>query len=753
MHLKPQEETIFDAARNLASPAARQVFLNQACADDPALRVRIEGLLAAEADAEKFFNEVAPLVVQKAGDSTSEANLIGSSDAIAEMGVTELPGTRIGRYKLLQRIGEGGGGVVYMAEQEEPVRRRVALKIIKLGMDTRSVIGRFEAERQALAMMDHPNIARVLDAGATDTGRPYFVMELVRGIKITDYCDQNHLDTRLRLDLFLQICQAIQHAHQKGIIHRDIKPSNILVTLHDGVPVPKVIDFGIAKATETRLTDKTFFTAYEQIIGTPAYMSPEQAEMSGLDIDTRSDIYSLGVLLYELLTGRTPFDPKKLLEHGLDEMRRTLREQEPQRPSTMVTTLQGVELTTTAEHRHAEPPKLVSLLKGDLDWIVMKALEKDRRRRYETANGLAMDINRYLNNEPVVARPPSRLYRFEKLVRRNRVVFAATGAVAMALIIGLGTSTWLFFKEKAARQRAVAAEQQQARLRQEAEQAEAREAELRRQAEISIKITQASELVKADRLADADALMSGVSLTQPTVEGAAVVRSLGEWHALQNQWPPAADLFAVLLQINQLDGWDVSTLDYLECGPVLIEKGDLAGYEHFRQNATAHIAETAYPFTDRIIKISLLLPADQQIMRNLDPLARLAEAAFTTNAVDSGDVFLAAWRSVSLALMEYRRGNYAKASAWCHQCLDYPEFNAPRTTTARVILAMSCQHLGQADQARSELDLAQGMIENKFKNGLDRGTGVQGFWFDWLFARILLREAIPLIEGTSPQAR
>jgi serine/threonine protein kinase len=746
---KPQEEALFDAARNLASPAARRAFLDQACTDDPGLRAKVEALLAAEAEAEKFFNDAALSVVLTASGSQEAAVKIGPPGAKAEDGITEVSGTRIGHYKLLQRIGEGGGGVVYMAEQEEPVRRRVALKIIKLGMDTRSVIARFEAERQALAMMDHPNIARVLDAGATDTGRPYFVMELVRGVKITDYCDKNQLDTRRRLDLFIQICQAIQHAHQKGIIHRDIKPSNILITLHDGVPVPKVIDFGIAKATEVRLTDKTFFTAYEQIIGTPAYMSPEQAEMSGLDIDTRSDIYSLGVLLYELLTGRTPFDPKELLQHGLDEMRRTLREREPQRPSTMLTTLQGTELTATAEHRQAEPPKLISLLRGDLDWIVMKALEKDRRRRYETANGLAMDINRYLNNEPVMARPPSRLYRFQKLVRRNQVIFTATGAVAVALIIGLGTSTWLFFMEKAARQRAVAAEQQQARLRQEAEQARANEAELRRQAETRQKITQAALLVSQEKFEEADKLLNEVSLTQPTVEGAAVLRSLGEWHALQNQWRPAADRFTLLLQIDQLDGWDISTLDYLECGPVLIELGDTDGYERFRQTAVARVADAAYPFADRIIKISLLRPANGKILKALEPLAEVAAKSFVTNVNADGDVFLAAWRSVSLALMEYRRGDYTRAAAWCRRCLDYPEYNAPRAATARVILAMSAQHLGQTDEARSELTQARSMIEDKFKkNGLDRGTGVQGFWFDWIFARILLGEATALIEGT-----
>jgi serine/threonine protein kinase len=274
-------------------------------------------------------------------------------------------------------------------------------------MDTTSVVARFEAERQALAMMDHPNIAKVLDAGATDTGRPFFVMELVRGIKITDYCDQNKLSTSARLDLFIKVCQAVQHAHQKGIIHRDLKPSNILVTLHDGVPVPKIIDFGISKATEGRLTDLTVYTELNQFIGTPAYMSPEQAEMSGLDIDTRTDIYSLGVLLYELLTGATPFDAQELAKSGLDAMRKTIREKEPVRPSTKLNTMLDSELTSVAHRHGAEPPKLVHLIKGDLDWIVMKSLEKDRTRRYETANGLAADVKRHLGNEPIVARPPS----------------------------------------------------------------------------------------------------------------------------------------------------------------------------------------------------------------------------------------------------------------------------------------------------------------------------------------------------------
>ena len=357
--------------------------------------------------------------------------------------VTEQPGDRIGRYKLWEKIGEGGFGVVYVAEQEEPVRRRVALKVIKLGMDTREVIARFEAERQALALMDHPNIARVLDAGATDAGRPYFVMELVRGIRITDYCDQHNLTTEDRLELFTQVCHAIQHAHQKGIIHRDIKPSNILVASHDGVSVPKVIDFGIAKATQGRLTDLTVYTELNQFMGTPAYMSPEQAELSGLDVDTRTDIYALGVLLYQLLTGQTPFDPKKLVESGLDEIRRTIREVEPPKPSTRLNSMLNADQTDVAKHRQTDSRKLTSLLRGDLDWIVMKALEKDRARRYETANGFVMDIKRFLADEPVLAAAPSAAYRFSKFARRNKTALGVAAAMGVILTAATIASTWL----------------------------------------------------------------------------------------------------------------------------------------------------------------------------------------------------------------------------------------------------------------------------------------------------------------------
>jgi serine/threonine protein kinase/WD40 repeat protein len=443
-----RELAVFSAARQLPK-AERAAYLDQTCAGEPVLRQRVEELLRAGEEAESFLKEPA------AGAQRPE----GASAATSPDAPGEKAGNQIGHYKLLQQIGEGGCGLVYMAEQEEPVRRRVALKVIKLGMDTKQVIARFEAERQALAMMDHPNIARVFEAGATEAGRPYFVMELVRGIKITEYCDEHNLSTNERLELFIQVCHAVQHAHQKGIIHRDLKPSNILVASNDGVPVPKVIDFGIAKATQGRLTDQTLFTAFEQFIGTPAYMSPEQAELTMQDVDTRTDIYSLGVLLYELLIGRTPFDTQELLASGLDVMRRTIRERQPQRPSTRLSTMLEGELTTTAKHRHTESGKLIHSLRGDLDWIVMKCLEKDRARRYETAAGLANDVKRHLNCEPVVARPPSRLYEFQKTLRRHKFGFAAAGAVGVTLLIGLAFSTWLLAREKTAHRRAIAAEQ------------------------------------------------------------------------------------------------------------------------------------------------------------------------------------------------------------------------------------------------------------------------------------------------------
>ncbi len=439
-----QEKDLFEQAMDLATAEERQQFLRQACGDDSALLARVQGLLSALDQAGDFL--AGPPNPQAANLPPPEQNAAGPATVLEEK-----VGERLGRYQLLEKIGEGGCGMVYMAEQVEPVRRRVALKVVKLGMDTRQVIARFEAERQALAVMDHPHIAKVFDAGATATGRPYFVMELVHGVRITRFCDERQLPLRARLELLVQVCGAIQHAHQKGLIHRDLKPSNILVALSDGAPAPKVIDFGISKATQGNLAEQTLFTRFEQFLGTPAYMSPEQAEVREVDIDTRSDIYSLGVVLYELLTGRTPLDSQALLKKGIEELILALREVEPPRPSMCLSALALGDLQTVARAQRSDPPKLARSLRGDLDWIVMKCLEKDRTRRYDTVNGLAMDLRRYLNNEPVLARPPTAIYRLQKAFRRHKAAFAAAGAVLAALVLGLGLATYGIIRVKTER--------------------------------------------------------------------------------------------------------------------------------------------------------------------------------------------------------------------------------------------------------------------------------------------------------------
>ena len=731
-----REKAVFCEAVEITDLEQRRQFLDQACGADKALRQKVERLLALSQSAGDFFKECAPAVEPLAADAQQ---ILSATESAVDSDLSE--SKRIGPYKLLQKLGEGGGGVVYMAEQEQPIRRRVALKLIKLGMDTKSVIARFEAERQALALMDHPNIARVLDAGATETGRPYFVMELVYGVKITDYCDQNRVSMRERLELFVQVCNAVQHAHQKGIIHRDLKPSNIMVTMHDGIPVPKVIDFGIAKATEQRLTDKTLFTSYAHMMGTPAYMSPEQMELSGLNLDTRSDIYSLGVLLYELLTGRTPFDTADLLKLGVEELRRTVREREPLSPSAKLKTLNDEELTKTARRLQVEAPRLVSQLRGDLDWIVLKCLEKDRTRRYSTATGLAEDIERYLHEEAILARPPSRLYRMQKLIRRNRMVVLFGSTAIAALLLGSIISISLFVKERDALQ--------------SAETANAKETQLRREAESREKITRAALLASQEKYDEADRLMSETPPEQPSTEAETLLRRLGEWHVVRRRWQEATKRFSALDKLNTLNNLDGITMDYLRLGPALIESGDLSGYERFRHDIVARFTARDTLFASRILKASLLLSADQKFIQELEQQGEVAEK--NVRAMDqSGKTAVAyegGWDSLSLGLLEYRRGNYEKATNWCLHCLAYPLSIPHRNATAQVILAMCYSHMNEKSKALSARSAGVQLIEDRFQRGLVPGNNAEGFWFDWIIARILSRECQELFAqaGSSPR--
>ena len=731
------EEILYEGLASLEDPQDREDFLEQTCRGNPGLRDRLKELVSLRDEAEKFFG-MDPLPESATFEPHEDA--VKRPDGEFNEGL----GTRIGRYRLLERLGEGGYGVVYLAEQLEPVRRHVALKIIRVGMDTANIIARFEMERQALAVMDHPNIARVLDAGATASGRPFFVMQMVKGTRITDFCDKNHLDFPARLRLFIPVCMAIQHAHQKGIIHCDIKPSNVLVTLHDGVAVPKVIDFGIAKATEAGHPDISA-AASSPFIGTPAYMSPEQVAGDGLDVDTRSDIYSLGVLLYELLTGRPPRDTAQCKASTPDEIRSLLRDAPFAKPSARVHACSPDKLREFAEQRHTEPARLARMLKGDLDAIIMKAMYPDRQRRYGTASELAADLARYLGQEPVTARRAGRGYRLRKLVRRNKAAFAAGAMVVLALSGGFGTSTWLFFREARARQ-------EQERLRYAAEVARANEVELREKAQAGATVAHAAVLISHGDIAQADSLLAEVvpHNVPASLESAATFRAAGEWLLREGRWNDAAKRFAVVAQaIARADRSDTEAISihFVAAAAAIADAGSTEHYEQLRQMAADRFSTATNPaIADEVVKSCLVRPANPELLAKLDPLLKVMEDHLPWDKDDGAGELMEAWQMLSLSLAAYRKGDFQLAESWTRRCLRHPNRIPARNAAVHAVLAMALQREGHPEEARTELSAARDQVLANSRKPFEMGTSGDGFWFDWMIARIVLAEADGVLE-------
>jgi serine/threonine protein kinase len=709
----------------------RSGFLRAACGGNAGLRADVEALLKAHVESGAFLE-------QGPAEIKTQAGLPG-----------EKPGDWVGRYKLLQQIGEGGCGVVFMAEQEEPVRRKVAVKIVKPGMDTKTVVARFEAERQALALMDHPNIAHVLDAGATESGRPYFVMELVRGIKITDYCDQDSLNTTARVEMFIEVCDAVQHAHQKGIIHRDLKPSNILVTtLPSGKPLAKVIDFGIAKATTgERLTDKTLFTAFELLIGTPAYMSPEQAALSSVDVDTRSDIYSLGVLLYELLTGTTPFDTAELLKRGLDEVRRVVCNVEPPRPSTRLSTLVAADLTSVSRRRQVEPPRLIREVRGDLDWVVMKALEKDRARRYATVNGFAADLRRHLAGEAVAARPPSSLYRLKKLFTRNKVLFCSIGIIILLLSTALIVTGRLLIHERFARQQAdlfrmeaLADELDREGRRDEA--LHKRFDALKVRAKLfgdeepppfESLVSIVETLIRQGRYDEAETFLN-TFLTPAAIRNprfADVIEFRAHILACRGKWAEALPDASRVLEYRPAEANTYHTL-----APLLVATAKLDAYRALCPKIVDRFRGVADPSSaDKMAKDCLILPVSGA---DLPSVAAMAETAVTAGKGMSVYPLFQCCK----ALAEYRQGHWSEAISLATNASQNSWPYSRGESLA--VLAMSEYRLNQVAAARADLARCEQLV----KEQTPRFGEVLGFdWRDWIIVHALLTEARDLIEG------
>jgi hypothetical protein len=724
---------IFETALSLEDEGLRHEFLKRTFKDDPKGRDRMRRLLESAGEAASFFMEAREDRDQLAGRLVGE---LPTPPPVRDDTATSVEvGDTIGDYRLIRCLGSGGSGNVYEAEQAHPVKRRVALKIFHI--DTESVLAkaRFDIERQALAIMDHPNIAKVLDVGGFHHGNPYFVLELVEGIPITQYCDQEKLDVRQRVELFIHVCDAIQHAHSKRIIHRDIKPSNVLVGGPGNKPVTKVIDFSIAKAIAANYKVEPLITGHDQIIGTPAYMSPEQVEMIGIDIDTRSDVYSLGVLLYELLTSSTPLDFQKLPNTDMSGIRKAILDNQYLKPSTRLGEVSADEAKAIAAARGTDPARLLASIKGDLDWIVMKALDKDRNERYEAANALRLDLKRHLDNKPVAARKPNGLYTFSKFVQRNRVPFFSALAGIFSILFGFGASTTLYFREKAALD-------EQERLSIEAERSRDQEWRLRRQAQSRANVSYAAFLLAEGKVIEADELLQLNPLIsiEPSKEASSVFRTLGNWYATYDRWSEAVECYRLMAQATKMNRPEeiLRGTDLLVTAPALLKHGDKAGYEKFREHTLArHLPVTDSLQAEHILKACLITKASPKTLKKLEWAAAVCEQKINEYAKGP----FPTWEGFSLSLYYYRKRDFAKVIDIGERAASASNVREICEAGLRVLMAVAHHELGNAGESKANLEAARPVIQKpRFDNTLEE-KAIFPKWYDWEIAALLLEEA------------
>lgn len=716
------ESAVLEVALSIDEGETRDGFVSRVYHTDPAGLDKMRRLIA---------NAKAAAARQASGERRGDAGeamrlaadwtLSEESSPLAalEIGSHE---KRLGNYRVIRRVGEGGGGVVYEAEQVEPIHRRVAIKIVRLGMNTERVIARFDIERQALALMDHPNIAKVFETGATRSGRPFFIMEYVEGEKITTFCDDERLSVRERLEIFMRVCDAVLHAHQKGVVHRDIKPSNILVSASGGTVAPKIIDFGIAKALNPEAFPVSVETAHDQLAGTPAYMSPEQIDLTAMDVDTRSDIYSLGVLLYELLTSCSLFEGKDFSTCGISQIRNMVLTLKVRSPSQVLAEIGDERLATTAAARRSQPLQLVREIKGDLDRIVMKAIDRDRSRRYSTVNSLILDLQRYLANQPVMATPPSAFYLFRKFVRRNRIAFVAGNLLVASLVAGFVISTTLYKRQRDALNEARTVRENERRLRV--------------QADARGNIARVAILLDQGRREEAEALRKDFPLdsVEPSLEAATVFRSLGDWNANSGRREEAIQCYKRLMQANRLDNPSkvLSRTDIIAAAAVLLDyrKED---YLAFRSELSEHyIHPKDIVQAERLLKVCMLAPADKGLLRRLAPAVEMIG--------DPKNGPYPGWAGLALALYEYRGGNPEGALEFSKTALTDPDLSKPCLAALRVLMAMAFSKTGMPEEAEKSLRDGRALIDRyggqKYRMGY-----MPPVWYDWIIAGILVREA------------